>query len=438
MSWSDPAVTEAHGAMRILFLTHYFPPEVNAPASRTYENAKRWVKAGHDVTVITCIPNHPNGIPYPGYKNRPRQWDEMDGIRILRVGTYLGPNKGFFKRTLNYVSYMLSATFWCRLVEEPHVVISTSPQFFCGMAGLFVSRLKKTPWVLEIRDLWPESIVAVGAISNPAVIGFLERLEKGLYRRADHIVSVTRSFKRHIQAKGTGPEKITVIRNGADLDFFRPREKENAVRKELGIEGKFVASYIGTHGMAHGLDVVLDAASMLKDDPRFVFLLVGDGAERERLVRRKKRLGLDNVIMLPQQPKKMIPLYIAASDVCLVVLKKTQLFKTVVPSKMFEAMAMARPVILGVEGESRDLILKSGSGVYIEPENPHDLSNRLLTLANQPEALEKMGRNGREFVGKYFNRDILALKYLEILMSISSSNKSRNHPRIGISYLSQN
>lgn len=401
--------------MHILFLTHYFPPEVNAPASRTYENAKRWIKGGHRVTVITCAPNHPRGIVYPGYRNRLRQWDEKDGIRILRVLTYLSPNEGFLKRTCNYLSYMLSATALSPLVRDVDVVISTSPQFFCGMAGLWVSLLKRRPWVLEIRDLWPESIIAVGAIKHRSIIRLLEGLENLLYFRADHIVSVTRSFKQHIISRGVEPECISVLTNGADFEQFRPMAKRNGVREALGLKDKFVASYIGTHGMAHGLDTVLKAAEILRGKDQIVFLLIGDGAERERLLRQKESLHLQNVLMLPQQPKEKIPEFLAASDASMVLLKRNDLFKTVIPSKIFEAMAMERPIILGVEGESRAIVEQGGCGVWIEPENYNELAQTVLALSEEPDRVEKLGLNGRRFVEAHYSRDVLAERYLRLV-----------------------
>jgi glycosyltransferase involved in cell wall biosynthesis len=401
--------------LHILFLTHYFPPEVNAPASRTHENAKRWVRAGHRVTVITCAPNHPKGIVYPGYRNALREWEEIDGIRVLRVKTFLSPNKGFGRRTLNYISYMISAITFCSLVKDVDVVVSTSPQFFCGMAGYFVSRLKGKPWVLEIRDLWPESIIAVGAISNRKVIGILEGLETFMYRNAARIVSVTDSFKAHIVRRGIPPERVSVIKNGADLERYSPLPKDNRVREELGLNGKFVASYVGTHGMAHALGTVFRAAENLKDSPQFVFLLVGDGAERDTLVKTQESLGLKNVIMLPQQEKSRMPEIIAASDVNLVLLKKADLFKTVIPSKIFEAMAMERPIILGVEGESKEIIEEGDCGICIEPENAQELAKALVTLCGDKETADRLGRNGRKFVERYFDRDKLAVDYLDLL-----------------------
>ncbi len=404
--------------MHILFLTHYFPPEVNAPASRTFENAKRWVRAGQQVTVLTCAPNHPRGVVYPGYRNALWQWETLDGVRVLRVKTYLSPNKGFLGRILSYLSYMVAATLLCSLVRGVDLVVSTSPQFFCGMAGLWVSRLKRRPWVLEIRDLWPESIIAVGAIRDRRVIRLLESLETFLYRRADHLVSVTHSFKEHILGRGVPAHRISVITNGADLDQFQPLPKENVVRLDLGLNGKFLASYIGTHGMAHGLETVLEAARILKEREDISFLLIGDGAEREALVRKRDALGLKNVIMLPQQPKETMPAFLAASDACMVLLKRQDLFKTVIPSKMFEAMAMERPVILGVEGESRAIIEAARCGVCIEPENAEQLADAVRRMSGDPGLARELGRNGRQWTVDRYSRDHLATKYLEILQSL--------------------
>lgn len=409
--------------MHILFLCHYFPPEVNAPASRTYENAKRWVRAGHRVTVLTCHPSHPGGVVYPGFRNSVHAWDEKDGIRVLRVGTYLSANKGFVKRTANYVSFMFSAMAQCWRVKDVDVVVSTSPQFFCGMAGYFVSRLKRRPWVLEIRDLWPESIIAVGAISNRRVIKALEGIESFLYRKADHIVSLTRAFKRHIMDRGIADQKVSIVTNGADLERFAPADRMNDVRRELGLgESVFLASYIGTHGMAHGLNTILKAARRLENEPDIRFLLVGDGAERDKLLKAKEDMGLTNVIMLGQQPKERMPDFLAASDACLVLLIKSELFKTVLPSKIFEAMAMKRPIVLGVEGESRELIEEAGCGICIEPENDQELAETVLRLARTPELCRQLGERGAEFVAQRFDRETLAREYLSILKRAAATS----------------
>jgi glycosyltransferase involved in cell wall biosynthesis len=409
--------------MHILFLTHYFPPEVNAPASRTFENCSRWVKDGHRVTVLTCAPNHPKGVVYPGYSNKWSQWEEQSGVSVLRVKTYVTANEGIFKRTLNYLSYMASATLFAKSVRDVDLVISTSPQFFCGVAGLFVARLKRRPWLLEIRDLWPESIVSVGAMRDSRVIRVLERLERFLYHHADHLVVVTNAFKGHIVDRGVAPERISVVTNGADIGRFKPLPKENKVSRELGLTGKFVVSYIGTHGMAHGLDIVLKAADRLRHVDHLLFLLVGDGADRENLLREKERMGLSNVVMLPQQPKEMMPEILAASDVCMVLLKKADLFKTVIPSKIFEAIAMERPVILGVDGESRLIVETAQCGLFIEPGNDAELADAVMTLYSDRDLTERLGRNGRRTLEAAFDRDTLSQRYIEVLKAVCKGER---------------
>jgi glycosyltransferase involved in cell wall biosynthesis len=407
--------------MHILFLTHYFPPEVNAPAARTHENARRWVKAGHKVTVITCAPNHPSGIVYHGYENKWCQWDEKDGVKVLRVKTYLSPNKGVGNRSLNYLSYLFSAIVFCRLVKHVDLVVSTSPQFFCGLSGYFVSRLHRCPWVVEIRDLWPESIHAVGAVRAGGVIRLLELIELFLYRKPNHIIALTTAFKRHIVNKGIPPEKIDIVTNGADLEQFSPLPKENGFRETHDLKGKFITSYAGTFGMAHALETVLKAAEILKSYPQIKFMLVGDGAERETLIRRKREMGLENVLMLPQQRKEVIPGILAASDVCMVLLRKTELFKTVIPSKIFEAMAMERPIILGVDGESREIVEGSGSGIFIEPEDAKQLAQTVLEMSRNTAWAENLGKAGGEFVRKHYSRDKLAMEYLDVLKTVAGS-----------------
>jgi glycosyltransferase involved in cell wall biosynthesis len=404
--------------MHIIFLCHYFPPEVNAPASRTYENAKRWVKKGHKVTVITSVPNHPRGVVYPGYKNKLWQWDEKDGIDVLRVKTFIGPNKGFIKRIANYVSFMISAILMCRLVKDVDIVVSTSPQFFCGFSGFFVSRIQKCPWVLEIRDLWPESIIAVGAIRQKTIINMLERIETFMYTHADHIVSLTHAFKRHIMARDVRSDSISIVTNGADLEQFKPVSGDNEVEKKYGLGKRFVASFIGTHGMAHALDTVMRAAKILEDNKDILFLLVGDGAEKDRLLKAKETLGLENVLMLPQQEKRFMPHFISASNACMVLLRKSDLFKTVIPSKIFEAMAMERPIIHGVEGESKEIIEQAGCGICIEPENEAQLADAVMTLNKDETLCRRLAANGKNYVRIHYNRDDLADKYLNILKQI--------------------
>jgi glycosyltransferase involved in cell wall biosynthesis len=401
--------------MRILFLSHYFPPEVNAPASRTYEHCRQWVKDGHQVTVVTCVPNHPAGKVFPGYRNRLRQTETRDGILVVRLWTYVTPNEGFLRRSLNYAMFMFMAILAAPFLPRCDVVVTTSPQFFNGLAGYFVSKLKRAPWVLEIRDLWPESILAVGAIANRSVIRALEWLERFAYRKADKIVVVTEAFKAHIRDCGIPVEKIEVIKNGVDLTLFTARPKDRQVAAELGLQGKFVVSYVGTHGMAHGLETILDAAAKLKDHDDIRFLMVGDGAGRKSLVERRDRMALGNVVMLGQQDRARMPGIWAVSDACLVVLRRLPLFQTVIPSKIFEIMAMGRPLILAVEGESRDIVTRAEAGVCIPPEDPQALADAVLALARDPARSAALGRKGLAYVAQHHDRIALARYYCQVL-----------------------
>lgn len=404
--------------MHILFLSHYFPPEVNAPATRCFEHCRRWVAAGHAVTVVTCVPNHPRGRVYPGYRHRLWQTEQMDGIQVVRVWTWLSANEGFVRRTLNYVSFILSAILAAPFLAASDVVLSTSPQFFNGLAGWFVSRVKRAPWVLEIRDLWPESIFEVGAIRNRTVIRALEWLESFAYRKADRIVAVTDAFKEHIVARGAAATKVEVIKNGVDPTRYSPLEGDNPLADEIGVRGRFVAAYFGTHGMAHHLETVLEAAAELRDEPDIVFLLAGDGAERQALLAKREQMGLGNVIMLDQQPKERMRALWALADVSLVLLKRSALFRTVIPSKIFESLAMARPVILGVRGESLGIIEAAQAGVGMEPENAIELATAVRALRDDPARRRLLGENGRRYVCEHFDRDRLAARYLALLESL--------------------
>lgn len=403
--------------MRILFLSHYFPPEVNAPASRTYEHCAEWVRAGHEVTVVTCAPNHPRGVLYPGYRNRWFQSEVLDGIRVIRLWTYLSPNEGFVRRTLNYLSYMFAVILAIPRLPKADIVISTSPQFFNGLAGYFVSRLKRVPWVLEIRDLWPESIVAVGAIRNRTIIRMLEWLEMFAYRKAEVIVPVTDAFKQYMLEKGIDSGKIAVIKNGVNLTLFQPDRATpmaEELSRELGLDGRFVAAYVGTHGMAHHLETILDAAAAIDNDD-IIFLMVGDGAERDRLVAKRDQMGLKNVVMLEQLPKAKMPALWSLTNASLVVLKRSDLFKTVIPSKIFESMAMEVPIILGVEGEAKSIIDQAESGICIEPESPELLALAVQQLYEDRMLARRLGANGRRYVETHFDRVVLAERYRQVL-----------------------
>ena len=392
--------------MRILFLTDNFPPEVNAPATRTYEHCKEWVKQGAQVTVITCTPNFPEGKVYKGYRNKWIQHEDMDGIHVIRVWTYITANEGFFKRILDYLSFMI-ASFLAGTTVKTDIIVATSPQFFTAIAGRWLSFWKRKPWVMEIRDLWPESITAVGASKRTLIIRFFEWLEKRMYRSARKLVVVTDAFAQTLIDKHhIAPEKIAVVKNGANLDLFKHQVKNVDLLKKLGLEDKVVIGYIGTHGMAHALDFVLKTAKQI-EHTNYHFLLIGAGAKRKELLELKDTLALSNVTMLESVSKQEVKEYISILDIGLVNLKKSDTFKSVIPSKIFELAAMHKPILLGVEGESAAIINNYGVGLTFEPENSTDLINCLHAMQTKEFKYDQLLQD--------FDRKNLAVKMLNFL-----------------------
>lgn len=369
---------------KILFLSDNFPPEVNAPANRTFDHCKEWVNLGYDVTIITCAPNFPQGKVFEGYKNKLYQEEEITGIKVIRVWSYITANEGTIKRILDYCSFAFMA-FKVGLFQKSDVIIATSPQFFTAVAGRWLSFWKRIPWVFEVRDLWPESIVAVGAMKRGVAIRFFEWLEKRLYQIADRIVVVTDSFKHQIKNKGINPDKIFVFKNGANLEQYKPIEKDLELLQILGLENKKIFAYIGTHGMAHGLEFILRSVDELKkSNPELHFLFIGDGAEKNHLIEIKDKLGLSNVTMLDSVPKTEVIRYLSIMDVALVNLKKNDTFLNVIPSKIFEAAAMGKPILLGLEGETKQIIESYQAGLCYEPENKTSFLKSVLQII-EPE-----------------------------------------------------
>jgi colanic acid biosynthesis glycosyl transferase WcaI len=401
--------------MRILFVSHYFPPEVNAPANRTHEHARRWVADGHEVTVLTGVPNHPRGRVFEGYENRLVQEERIDGIRVIRVWTYVTANEGFVKRTANYVLFALAAILASFKAGRPDVVVATSPQFFAGIAGAVISRLLRRPFVLEVRDLWPDSIVQLGQLRSGALVRFLEAIETALYRSAAGIVVNTRAFIDHIAARGIPRERIELVYNGIDPTLFSPRPADRALLARHGLEGRFLVAYIGTLGLAHGLVTVLEAAERMRDDRDVAFLFIGDGADRARLESEVAARGLANVRFLGLLPRQEIPAWIASIDCLLVMLRDLPVFETVIPSKIFEYCAQERPVVVAARGEIRRLVDEAKAGFVIDPENAPALCEAIRHVRAHPEETQARARAGREWVERDFQRDVLARRMAAFL-----------------------
>lgn len=406
--------------MRITFLCQYFPPEMGAPSARTHEHARHWASLGHDVTVVTGFPNHPTGIIRPEYRGAFVRRENIDGIDLLRTWIYCAPNRGFVRRVLNFLSFFFSSfLLGAVMTRRPDVVIGTSPQFFCAVSAYLLSVFKRAPFVFEVRDIWPQSAVELGALRNRLLIRALEAMELFLYRRADLVVVVAESTRPYLLAKGIPEEKIVVIPNGIDVKYLEsdtPSPEE--IRAELGLDGKFIVSYIGTHGLSHALDVVLEAARQLAVEPQIHFLFVGEGAEKERLVELARELKLENVTFLREQPRERLMGFYRASDLSMVPLRRLPIFRKVLPSKIFELMGAGAPIVCSVEGEAAQLVRSAAAGECLPPENAGALVAAIRGLREDEGRRRSFGENGKRFVKEHYLRSALAERYIDALKNV--------------------
>ncbi len=414
--------------MRILYVSHYFPPEMGAPAGRVAGLSREWARAGHEVHVLTGFPHHPTGIIPPEYRRAFRRGflrERVDGYDVHRTWIFPAANRGKFRRSLNYASFMASATLVGSLrMPRPDVVVATSPQLLCAVAGHFLAKRFGAPLVMEVRDLWPESLVAVGASRHSSpLVTLLERLACEMYRRSSHVVTITEAQRAAIVAEGVHEARVSVIPNGVDAAFFEAGTSRRA-------NGNFVVTYIGTLGMAHKLETLLEAANLLRDEAGVEFHIVGEGARREALEAHAKELRLTNVKFAGERPRGEVPQWIAESDACAVLLRRNDVFLTVVPSKMLEIMAAGRPIILGVEGEALALLERAHAGIGVAPENAEQLAAAIHRLRGDAALAAQLGENGRAFVQQEFRRETLAARYLELLervkAEVASGEKIRN------------
>lgn len=373
------------------------------------------------MTVITGAPNFPTGKVFDGYRNRLWQREVLDGIEVVRVWTYITANSGFAKRTLDYLSFMVTAFLAGLVQRRPEVIVGTSPQFFANCAAWMLSVFRWRPFVFELRDLWPESIKTVGAMEDSAALRLMERLELFLYRRAAVVVAVTESFRRNLMARGIDGDRIQVVTNGVDLTRFRPMERDPELAERLGLTGKLVAGYIGTHGMAHALETVLEAArrmAALPEGQDVRFVLLGDGAQKQALKATATQMGLENVIFLDSVPKAEVPRYWSLLDISIIHLRKADNFTQVIPSKLFECMGMGIPVLHGVAGESAEIVEREGVGLVFEPENAEALCDGVLRLARDPALYQDLRTHCLEAAPRY-DRTGLARRMLRVLEGVA-------------------
>jgi colanic acid biosynthesis glycosyl transferase WcaI len=403
--------------MKILFLTDNFPPEVNAAASRVYERACYWAQDKNQVSVLTCAPNFPLGKVYEGYTNKWVQKEVMKGIQVTRVKTFMAPNRGFALRILDFLSFMVMAIIVGTFQQRPDVIIATSPQFFTAVAGWALSKIKRVPFIFEISDLWPESIKGLGLLGDSFIFKLLEKVELFLYRQAALIVAQTPAFKENLVSRGINPSKIKVILNGVEVNNYAPAaKKDETLLHKYHLENKFIVGYIGTHGLSQNLKSVIDCAKIVEGKAKdILFLFVGDGAEREEIIQHANTLGVKNVLFIPLQPKSEIKKWWSVCDISLVTLKNLPIFKTIIPSKIFESFGMGLPVFLvSPEGEASQLITKENLGVHVNPEDITVFADELIKLAKDKSKLQDLSRASVEASKKY-SREKQAREFIDFI-----------------------
>ncbi len=397
--------------MRILYLSQYFPPEAGATQTRAYEMARNLVRLGHAVTMIAEVPNHPSGIIPPTYRGKLVERSTLEGIDVIRVWVKASPEKNFRSRMAFYLSFMFSAALAGLTLARGRYdyIYATSPPLFVGGAALALSYLRRIPLVFEVRDLWPESAVALGELRNRRAISLAARLELACYSRATRIVVVTQGILQRLAERGVPSEKLALIPNGANTELFEfDAAQRAAARQKLGLEDKFIAIYAGIHGVAQGLETLAHAAQRLAVQPDIHILLIGEGPKKAEIAALASSLGLSNFTLLSEQPREAMPAYLSAADVAVIPLRALEIFKGALPSKMFDAWACRRPILLSVDGEARQALESAGGGLFVPPEDPASLAQAILELKSDPARQRRMGEAGRAFTQAHYSRRALA------------------------------
>jgi glycosyltransferase involved in cell wall biosynthesis len=412
----------ADRGMRIMFLTQYFPPEIGAPQIRMFELAKR-LNTGHDsVTVITAFPNYPTGVIQEGYRGRFAMEERMDGVRLLRRWVFATPNSGFFKRIVNHFSFVFSSLTAMRKVGPVDVIFVQSPPLPIGIATLIYSRLKRAPFVFNVSDIWPQSAVELGMLRNKLAIRLAEMLEMHIYRRASRVTVPTRGIYENLAARGVTREKLFLLTNGVDTSIYQPGAPDPRLAQTLGLDGHKVFLYAGTHGLSQGLEVILEAAK-LTPDPDILYVLAGEGADKAALVEKAKAQGIANVRFLPNQPKSTMPALLNLAYAAIISLKPLDVFRSALPSKMFESMAVGQPLVAALWGEGAEVVEAADCGVVTEPGNAVQLRDAVVALAKDPRRAKEMGAHGRAYVDEHFNRDKIALRLAELLREVAARRR---------------
>lgn len=408
--------------MKMMLFHQYFLGK-NDPGGSRWNQLTKYFTEHNDISIDVMAGNiHYATGEQVGEKTWYNNEKISEQITVHRTWTYSGYNVNFVGRLIGYFSYVFSSLYRSLFLAKPDVIIVTSPSLFVGISAIALSKIKRVPFIFEVRDLWPESAVATGVLTNRHLINILYALEKSLYRNAKKIVALTPAFKENIERRFPEyKDKIEVITNAADFDLMQPGIKENWVREKYDWGDKKVFTYLGTHGVANDLMQVIEVAEVLKENKNILFVLIGDGMQKEQLKEKAKEYGLRNLQFIDSVPKEQIGDFINASDVCMAILKKTDTFKTVYPNKVFDYMSCKKPSLVTIDGITRKLIEDADTGLYAEPENVESLKEKIHKFIGMNEdEMQQMGENGFFFVQKNFDREKLAKKYLDIIVGVAS------------------
>jgi glycosyltransferase involved in cell wall biosynthesis len=425
---ANPSLLDPVLRMRILFLTQYYPPETGAAQNRLRDLAFRMARSNHEVTVLTAVPNYPQGAIFDGYKGRLLLRREESGVRVVRTWLYTTKQNSFLLRILNYVSFsVLSFFFGLLVVGSVDAVVVESPPLFLGLSGYFLAKCKRARFVLNISDLWPESAVVLGMLKSPNLARLATRVEEALYRRACLITGQTEGIIESIRRRcpNTPTELLT---NGVAPEFLAlvdsARKKREILRAQFGFGQKLVVAYTGVHGLAQGLETILSAAEILSRCEEILFVFFGDGPVKCYLEALSIAKELPNVRFLPPQEASTMPGILSAIDISIVPLRRHDLFKGALPSKLFEAIGAGVPVLCSIQGEAQALVERSGGGIAVEPENPAELAEAILRLHRDPSIRQCLGAQGRHYIATHYSRKRIAEKFDHLLIECALSRKT--------------
>lgn len=413
--------------MNLLFLTQYYPPETGAAQNRISDLAGRLAAWGHNVTILTALPSYPKGKIFEGYRGKLVLEENTDGVRLLRVWTYTTKSGRFLPRLMNYFSFVLGSILVGVAKSGPQdILIVESPPLFLGLSGLLLSKLRRSKMVFNVSDLWPESVVSLGMLRSKLLVRIATALEEFIYRRSDLITGQTQGIVDKISARMPAIP-VALVTNGVDVNTFSIdlNVARDRIRRDLGVEGAFVVGYAGLHGMAQGLDTLLQAADRLRGQENIQFVFFGDGPEKIRLTELAKEKALANVRFYPPQPKVNMPSIMAAFDASIVPLKRLDLFRGALPCKLFESMAAAVPVIVSIEGEARALVERAGAGICVPPEDAAQMAEAILQLRRDPTSRISFGQNARRYVIGNYSRRSIAKGFDQLLSNLGVSSSTR-------------